>query len=103
MSAPARAPTTAAQASAGERLFMSSQCASCHTIAGTRAQGTVGPNLTHVASRSTLAAATIPNTPAYLASWIANPQAIKPGDRMPDLGLSRGQVNQLVAYLETLR
>jgi cytochrome c oxidase subunit II len=102
MSAPARSPTVA-QAQAGQRLFMSSQCESCHTIAGTSAQGTVGPNLSHVASRSTLAANTIPNTPSELAAWIANPQAIKPGDRMPDLGLSRGEVNQLVAYLETLK
>jgi cytochrome c oxidase subunit 2 len=102
VSAPAR-PPTAAQASAGQQLFMSSQCASCHTIAGTQAQGTVGPNLTHVASRTTLAANTIPNTPSQLAAWIRDPQAIKPGTRMPDLGLSRGQVNQIVTYLETLR
>lgn len=102
MSAPPRAPTTV-QAQAGERRFMTSQCASCHTIAGTAAQGTVGPNLTHVASRTTLAAATIRNTPAQLAAWITNPQAIKPGVRMPDLGLSRGEVDQLVSYLETLK
>src|SRR5579884_1662001 len=101
-SAPARAPASP-QAQAGERQFMSDQCSSCHTIAGTSAQATVGPDLTHLASRSTLAAGTIPNTPAELAAWIANPQAIKPGDRMPDLGLTRGQIDQLVAYLETLR
>jgi cytochrome c oxidase subunit 2 len=101
-SAPASTPTDP-RARAGEQLFMSAQCASCHTIAGTPAQGTVGPDLTHVASRSTLAAATIPNTPAQLAAWIANPQAIKPGDRMPDLGLSPGEVAELVAYLESLR
>jgi cytochrome c oxidase subunit 2 len=102
MAAPARAPT-GAQAQAGQRLFMSSQCASCHRIAGTQAQATVGPDLTHVASRTTLAAATISNTPSELAAWITNPQAIKPGDRMPDLGLSRAQVSALVAYLEGLR
>jgi len=101
MSTPARPPSSA-QATAGKQLFMSSQCASCHTIAGTAAQGTVGPDLTHVASRTTLAANTIPNTPTDLAAWIANPQAIKPGDRMPDLGLSRAAVQQVVAYLETL-
>jgi cytochrome c oxidase subunit 2 len=81
---------------------MSSQCASCHRIAGTSAQGTVGPDLTHVASRTTLASLTIPNTPKQLAAWITNPQAIKPGTRMPDLGLSRADVSQLVAYLKTL-
>ena len=102
MASPARAPA-AAQAGASKHLFMSSQCASCHRIAGTQAQGTVGPDLTHVATRTTLASVTIPNTPAQLAAWISNPQAIKPGTRMPDLGLSRGQVSQLVAYLESLR
>jgi cytochrome c oxidase subunit II len=102
MAAPARAPATA-QARAGEQLFMTSQCASCHRIAGTAAQATVGPDLTHLATRSSLAAVTIPNTPAELAAWISNPQAIKPGDRMPDLGLSRAQVAELVAYLETLK
>jgi cytochrome c oxidase subunit 2 len=84
-------------------VFMTSQCSSCHRIAGTPAQGTLGPDLTHVASRTTLAAATIPNTRAWLSTWIANPQAIKPDDQMPDLGLSRRQLAAVVAYLETLR
>ncbi len=95
-------PAGTAQAQAGERLFLNDQCASCHTIAGTAAQGLVGPDLTHLASRTTLAAAEIPNTPAQLAAWIRNPQAIKPGDRMPDLGLNPTEVAQLVAYLEEL-
>ncbi|MBV9166095.1 MAG: c-type cytochrome [Solirubrobacterales bacterium] len=95
-------PTTP-QARAGKQLFLTSQCASCHFIAGTPAQGTIGPDLTHVASRSTLAAATIPNTPRELADWIHNPQAIKPGVRMPDLGLSWRQVDRIVAYLEELK
>jgi cytochrome c oxidase subunit II len=102
MAAPAVAPSTL-QARAGEQLFMSSQCASCHRIAGTPAQGTVGPDLSHLATRATLAAATIPNTPAQLAAWINNPQSIKPGDRMPDLGLSRSRIDQIVAYLMSLR
>jgi cytochrome c oxidase subunit 2 len=101
MAANASRPT-GAQARAGARVFMSNQCASCHRIAGTPAQGTVGPDLTHVASRTTLASNTIPNTPAQLAAWISNPQAIKPGTRMPDLGLSQSQVAQIVSYLETL-
>jgi cytochrome c oxidase subunit 2 len=96
-------PATSAQARAGERQFMSDQCASCHRIAGTPAQGTVGPDLTHVGSRTTLASNTIPNTPAYLEAWIANPQAIKPGVRMPDLGLSGSQATAIASYLETLR
>jgi cytochrome c oxidase subunit II len=102
MGSPARSASTG-QAAAGKQLFMSSQCASCHRIAGTQAQGTVGPDLTHLATRTTIASATIPNTPAQLAAWISNPQAIKPGTRMPDLGLSRGQISQLVAYLESLK
>jgi cytochrome c oxidase subunit 2 len=102
MSAPART-ASAGQAQAGQKLFQTSQCASCHRIAGTPAQGTVGPDLTHVATRTTLASALIPNTRAELTAWISNPQAIKPGVRMPDLGLSRDKVAQLVAYLESLR
>jgi cytochrome c oxidase subunit 2 len=102
MSSPPRAPSTAA-ARAGEHVFMTSQCESCHRIAGTPAQGTIGPDLTHLASRTTLAADTIPNTPAKLAAWIRNPQATKPGDRMPDLGLPNAKIASLVSYLESLR
>jgi len=96
-------PPPSAQAQAGERVFMNSQCASCHTIAGTPARGDVGPNLTHLATRTTLAAAEIPNRPAWLAAWIRNPQKIKPGDRMPDLGMNATQVSELVAYLDELK
>jgi cytochrome c oxidase subunit 2 len=95
-------PATPPQA-AGEQQFMSDQCASCHTIAGTPARGTIGPDLTHLASRVGLASEEIPNNPRELAAWIRDPQAIKPGSRMPDLGLSNTQVNQLVAYLDSLR
>lgn len=90
------------EARAGKQQFMSDQCASCHRIAGTPAQADVGPDLTHVASRQTLAALTIKNTPTEMADWIHNPQAIKPGVRMPDLGLSWNQTHQIVSYLETL-
>jgi cytochrome c oxidase subunit II len=96
------ATATGGQGQVGRQLFMTDQCASCHQIRGTSASATVGPDLTHVASRSTLAALTIPNDPAHLAAWIANPQAIKPGDRMPDLGLSRREVQAIVAYLDSL-
>lgn len=102
MSAPAPAPTTPAER-AGERLFIADSCASCHTIRGTSASyGAVGPDLTHLTTRTSLAAVTIPNTPAELERWILNPQAIKPGDRMPDLGLSRTAAGEIVAYLESL-
>jgi cytochrome c oxidase subunit II len=99
---PAATPTTG-RAAAGRSLFMNAQCASCHTIAGTSAQGTVGPNLTHVGSRTSLAAAEIPNTPKWMAAWIRDPQNIKPGDRMPDLGLSSPEISDLVTYLESLK
>ncbi len=85
-------------------LFMNAQCASCHTIAGTSAQGTVGPNLTHVASRTSLAADEIPNTPAWLAAWIRNPaedQARRP-HAGPGAELALRSPT-LVAYLEQLR
>jgi len=99
---PAVSPVGAA-AQQGERDFMSDQCESCHTIAGTPARGLIGPNLTHLASRTSLASDTIPNTPYWLRRWIANPQAIKPGVRMPDLGLAQTQVADIVAYLDQLK
>jgi len=101
MTKPAEPPVTAMQL-AGQHVFMTSACAACHTIGGTSAQGTVGPNLTHLATRTSLAADTIANTPSELAAWIRNPQAIKPGDRMPDLGLPSNEITELVAYLDHL-
>jgi cytochrome c oxidase subunit 2 len=99
---PALAPT-GSEARAGEQLFMSSQCSSCHRISGTGANATVGPDLTHVAGRTSLAAATIANNPRELSAWITDPQAIKPGDRMPALGLSPAEVRAIVSYLQELR
>ncbi len=99
---PAAEPS-GAEARQGKQYFMENACAGCHTIAGTAAAGTVGPVLTHVASRQTLAADTIPNTPEYLYRWIQNPQSIKPGDKMPGLGLGRKKYEAIVAYLTGLR
>jgi cytochrome c oxidase subunit 2 len=89
-------------AQAGEQLFMANQCASCHQIRGTGAQALVGPDLTHLATRRTLAGAEIRNTPTQLRAWIADPQGIKPGSRMPNLGLSGAQYDEIAAYLEGL-
>jgi cytochrome c oxidase subunit II len=100
--APAHSPTTPAQR-AGEQAFRDNGCGSCHTIAGTDANGRVGPDLTHVGSRTTLAALTLPNDAAALAEWLRDPQHVKVGNRMPDLGLSRQDVDALVAYLEGLK
>jgi cytochrome c oxidase subunit 2 len=82
---------------------MSGPCSSCHTIRGTDAIGDVGPDLTHVASRTTLAAGTIPNDPADLAEWIRDPQHVKPGNKMPQIQLSDADRAALVAYLESLK
>jgi cytochrome c oxidase subunit 2 len=87
----------------GKREFLASACASCHTIRGTSAQGTVGPDLTHLASRRTLGALTIPNRHGDLSRWIADPQSIKPGNRMPDLNLSGERLRAIVAYLSGLK
>ncbi|HZD58435.1 MAG TPA: cytochrome c, partial [Anaerolineales bacterium] len=78
-------------------------CQSCHWIQGTAAQADIGPNLTHLASRQTIATGVLDNTPENLATWLRNPQAVKPGNHMPDLNLSDAQINELVAYLETLK
>jgi cytochrome c oxidase subunit 2 len=99
---PARTPTSAL-AQRGEKLFAANQCASCHAIRGTSAAGQVGPDLTHVSRRATIAALTLPNTRRELAAWIRDPQSIKPGNRMPTLGLSRGDAEAVAAYLEELR
>jgi cytochrome c oxidase subunit 2 len=72
-------------------------------IRGTSAAGHIGPDLTHVGSRSTLAALAIPNKPAQLLEWIRDPQRIKPGNRMPALGLTDAQYRAIAAYLEGLK
>jgi cytochrome c oxidase subunit 2 len=77
-------------------------CASCHTIRGTAARGSVGPDLTHFGSRTTLAALTLPNTPRHLDEWLADPQHVKPGNLMPDLDLTTRERGALVRYLESL-
>ena len=101
-SAPRPAPFAPAERR-GERVFLSEQCASCHTIRGTPARGEVGPDLTHLGTRRTLGALTIPNTPGYLRRWIRDPQHFKPGNKMPALELSEQERGDLVAYLESLR
>lgn len=87
----------------GRDVFMQVKCAGCHTIRGTDAAGQVAPDLTHIATRSTLGAGTLPNTPENLASWIRDPQRIKPGNQMPPNPLAADDLQALVAYMETLR
>jgi cytochrome c oxidase subunit 2 len=102
VAAPARAPA-GGLARAGATAFARDQCASCHTIRGTSARGQVGPDLTHIGSRASIGALTLPNTAAALRDWLRDPQHSKPGNRMPDLGLSAADIRSLVAYLQGLR
>lgn len=95
-------PTTP-QTVHGQQVFLTHSCVMCHTIRGTTAGSRVGPDLTHVASRATIAAGELPNTIGNLAGWISNPQDIKPGCRMPPNEMSGSDLQDLLAYLETLR
>lgn len=96
-------PPDGESAAAGQLVFVRQSCAGCHTIRGTQAAGTVGPELTDIGRRTTLGAATIPNTPGNLAGWISNTQSVKPGDLMPPISLDAQDLNNLVAYLEGLK
>lgn len=98
---PASVPQTG-EAAEGFRIFTSAGCGKCHTVRGTDADGKEGPDLTHVASRSSLAAATLTNTPDHLRSWVSNPQQVKEGALMPDIELSDADLDALIAFLETL-
>jgi len=100
--APAPAPRTASAAD-GQRVFTSGACMACHAIAGTTAGGRSGPDLTHMASRRTLAAGALPLTRGTLAAWIADPQAAKPGTNMPQVPLSPQQLADVTDYLMTLK
>ena len=98
----------------GKALFFSGifnnnqQCIACHSIYGASyngvgANGVVGPNLTHFGSRDLIAGGVLDNTPDQLAQWLTDPQSVKPDSDMPDLGLTQSQVQDLVAYLESLQ
>jgi len=95
-------PDSTSLAGKGRQLFMASACVACHTISGVSA-GVIGPNLTHVGSRSSIAGALYDNTPELLGQWLNNPPGRKPGSLMPNLGLTQDQVAALVAYLTSLK
>ncbi|MEO8602362.1 MAG: cytochrome c oxidase subunit II [bacterium] len=98
------APAVAdASAAAGRDVFQSTACINCHRIDGTVADGVFGPDLTHLMSRDTIAAGAAPNTAQALRDWIDNPDAIKPGALMPAMQLSPIELDQVVAYLTTLK
>ena len=92
-----------AQVHAGRDVFFATSCVNCHTISGTTAQGKFGPDLTHLMSRDTLAAGTAPNTPDALRAWMRDPQTLKEGALMPNMQLSDTELDQIVAYLLTLK
>jgi cytochrome c oxidase subunit II len=87
----------------GYGIFLKAGCSQCHAIEGTPAIGTAGPDLTHLGSRGTIGAGMLPNTRGNLAGWIANPQAIKPGAKMPRTYLGGDDLMALVSYLESLK
>jgi cytochrome c oxidase subunit 2 len=99
---PAPAPADSL-AHADRAAFLASGCVLCHAVRGTPAGGDLGPDLTHVASRLTLAAGVLPNRPGNLYGWIADPQSHKPGSRMPALPLAPAQLHAIARYLATLR
>lgn len=98
---PARTPQAPVE-QRGAEVFATTGCVLCHAVRGTPARANLGPDLTHVASRLTLAAGILPNTLGHLGGWIGNPQVIKPGNRMPRVPLEAEEFRALLAYLQSL-
>jgi cytochrome c oxidase subunit 2 len=94
---------TNASAIAGAAFFNKETCGTCHRIRGTAANGNVGPDLTHFASRQTMLSGMMPNTRENLRKWLQDPQAVKPGARMPRFIYAKDSINVLVDYLTTLK
>ena len=87
----------------GQQVFLNATCVMCHAINGTTAGANIGPNLTHVASRNTIAAATVANTRDHLAQWIKDSQTMKPGNKMPQNNLSDADLQALLDYVQSLK
>lgn len=87
----------------GLQIFLAKPFAACHTVRGTAAAGTTGPDLTHVGSRRTIAAGLFETTRGSLAAWIADPQTIKPGNNMPLVPLTPEELRSVSAYLAGLK
>jgi cytochrome c oxidase subunit 2 len=90
-------------AAEGQTVFMHNACINCHAVAGTAATGVFGPDLTHLASRDTIASGAIQNTPENLKQWIDDPNSMKPGSLMPAMHLNQRDLNSITAYLSQLR
>jgi cytochrome c oxidase subunit 2 len=95
-------PDSTSLAGKGKQVFLEVGCVACHTIQGV-SPGIIGPNLTHVGTRTTIAGSIYPNTAEHLAKWIADPQKQKPGATMLNLGLNPDQIAAVVAYLQSLK
>jgi cytochrome c oxidase subunit 2 len=102
LGAPAPTPATDAQRR-GQQAFTQGTCAACHTVRGTSAAGTVGPDLSGVGARWSLGAGAVPNNSGHLGGWIANSQMVKPGNAMPPQPVDAARLPDLIAYLESLR
>jgi cytochrome c oxidase subunit 2 len=88
----------------GKRLFLANGCGSCHRVAGTPADGLLGPDLTHIGSRLSLAAGVLPNNIGTLGGWISSAQHIKPDNLMPSFGNLQGEeLRAIAAYMESLK
>ncbi len=87
----------------GKNIFLKSTCSSCHTIKGTTAQGKIGPDLTHIGSRSTLLSGMLINTDSNLMKWISDPQKIKPGSMMPKFIYQQDSIKDLVSFISQLK
>ena len=96
------APAQGSPAERGQKVFRRSACIACHTITGI-SQGKIGPELTHVGGRATIAGALFPNTTDMLRRWITNAPSLKPGALMPPQGLSAADLDAVVAYLQSLK
>jgi len=100
---PALTSFSDANATAGEAVFQHNACISCHTVAGTVANGRFGPDLTHVGSRATIASGAVPNTPANIRAFVNNPAYFKPGALMPPMHLNDRDLDLVTAYLTSLK
>ena len=96
-------PTAEARVQRGEQIFQAGPCAMCHTVSGTAAGGALGPDLTHLMSRATLASGVLANTRANRAAWVSDPQRLKPGVRMPSRLVAGDDLDAVLDYLETLQ
>jgi len=96
-------PANSASAAEGKKIFEHTACINCHRVAGTAATGKFGPDLTHLASRDTIASGIVKNTPENLRMWIDDPESLKMGSMMPKMHLNEDELNAVTAYLTALK